>query len=188
MPQIKNTPRYSVTHPVTTKWSAGQSDTNLLKSLFRTDPLYSSGVPVAVSDGSASGQMDTYENLLAYAQKVLAPSHQKGDLGMFPIGVDLNYAGVDKFGDPNAGAQSDGIAGSSVMGWSPNPSPPGEGNGVEADKILGLSNEDVELVAPAVKRNKQLNPSLTSEQISSLQLNVIQVPGEHPGSSKNPQQ
>lgn len=160
--------KYTTVEVPTTEYAKGSSGTNILKSLFKTSPLYG---------GNPTLNMDTVEKLAAIASENLIPSVQHGDPLLYPE-VSLDYAGSPDV--PNIPVNAGG--GDPSTPWSPNLNSPGEGNGDDPTKVEKMADEALPLPAgeAVVGQGGLTVPSTSAAEISTTTLGQALNLGQHP--------
>lgn len=109
-----------------TQYAAQASDkNNLLNKLFHSDDA----TEQPPTQDLVGKENDVREATVKLALSVLTPAHQAGDLGHFPSGVDLNFAGAPKTEDVKWS-----LAGDPANPYAPDISSPGPNKTEGSDK------------------------------------------------------
>jgi hypothetical protein len=137
------------------------------KGSRKSDVLYKTfGTPVEIVN-----QVKILATANSYTFGAESPSgYVQGDLGYFPAGVNLRFAGAPAIGTTDVPKL--GAGGLPASPWTPNITSPGEGNGVDASKqpVLGLANplNPIELA-----KNYQVDTqNIAPPQTTSIQIGV----------------
>src|SRR5262249_33666055 len=109
-----------------TQYAPPASDKNtLLNKLFHS----SDATEKPVVQDLVGKEDDARKAIVDIAKAQLTPAHQAGDLGYFPSGVDLNFAGAPKTEDVKWA-----LAGDPANPYAPDISSPGPGKTLGTDK------------------------------------------------------
>lgn len=148
-----------------TQYAPPASDKNtLLNKLFRSND--STEKPV-VQD-LVGKENDARAATIAIAQANLTPSHQAGDLGFFPSGVDLNFVGA-----PDTVAVKWALAGDPANPYAPDITSPGPGKTEGSDKAVDPQIKVVDLkptYVPGAPGTGTRSPAATNAKIIAANL------------------
>jgi len=146
------------------------SDKNtLLNKLFRsTDAVHQ-----APTQDLVGKETDARAAVIAIAKQYLQPAHQTGDLGHFPSGVDLNFAGA-----PDTTDVAWTVAGDPANPYTPDTTSPGPGKTEGTDKNVDpqLSASDIKpTYVPGAPGTGTKSPAAVNAKI--IAANLLGVPG-----------
>lgn len=142
-----------------TQYAPPQNAKNtLLNKLFRGD-----STTAPVTQDLVGKEIAAKDAIVAIAQALLKPTHQAGDLGHFPSGVDLSYGGAPKTQDVEWK-----LAGDPANAYAPDQSSPGPGKTEGSDKSvnpdIGVSDLKPNYV-PAAPDTGTKSPASTSGKV-----------------------
>ena len=153
-----------------TVYAPPASDKNtLLNKLFRSDDATLKS-PVQDLVGK---ETDAREMVVSLAKTSLTPAHQAGDLGHFPSGVDLNFAGA-----PNLNDVQWSNPGDPANSFAPDITSPGPGKTTGTDKDSDPEIKVVDLkptYVPGAPDTGTKSPSTTNAKVVAA--NLLGVPG-----------
>lgn len=165
-----------------TVYAPPASDKNaLLNKLFHSEDT----VEKPLTQDLVGKELDARAAILAIAQVKLQPTHQDGDVGMFPAGVDLDFSGA-----PDVSAVKWTNPGDPAAPYIPDVSSPGPGKteGAEKDvdpniKLTDIKpNTDVAHVG-GVGNHGTTSPIATNAKI--IAANLLGVSGKLGNSGAN---
>lgn len=117
---------------------------------------------------------DAHDAVVAIAKAALTPAHQAGDLGYFPSGVDLNFAGAPKTEDVKWT-----LAGDPANPYAPDITSPGPGKTKGSDKSVDpqIKTTDIKpTYVPGAPGTGTKSPAATNAKI--IAANLLGVAGK----------
>lgn len=154
-----------------TQYAPPASDKNtLLNKLFHSGDA----VEKPIVQDLVGKENDARAAIVAIAQQQLTPAHQAGDLGYFPSGVDLNFAGA-----PNLADVKWVNAGDPANSFTPDISSPGPGKTNGTDKATDPQIKTTDLkptYVPGAPGTGTKSPTATNAKIVAA--NLLGVAGK----------
>ena len=154
-----------------TQYAPPTSDKNtLLNKLFHS----SDATEKPIVQDLVGKENDARDAVVAIAKAQLTPAHQAGDLGYFPSGVDLNFAGAPKTEDVKWA-----LAGDPANPYAPDISSPGPGKTLGSDKSADPQIKVTDLkptYVPGAPGTGTKSPAATNAKIVAA--NLLGVSGK----------
>jgi len=161
---MSGTGKYTVYAP-----PANEKNTLLNKLFHSSDPVSRSPYQDLVGK-----ETDARNQITATANELLVPSHQAGDLGHFPTGVDLDYKSA-----PNVPDVKWNVAGDPANPYVPDITSPGPGKTEGSDKSSDpeIKTTDIKPVyVPGAPGTGTKSPTVTSAKIVAANLLGFDAP------------
>jgi hypothetical protein len=160
-----------------TVYAPPASDRNtLLNKLFRSDDP----IKKPVTQDKVGQENDVRQAIVAIALTHLTPSHQNGDLGLFPLGVNLDYSTAPLTEDVKWSR-----AGDPANPYAPDTSSPGPGKTEGSDKSddpeISVSDLKPNYVPQGPKTGTKSPAGTAAKIIAANLLGVPSEPGESGG-------
>jgi hypothetical protein len=154
-----------------TVYAPPASDKNtLLNKLFHS----ADSVQKPIVQDLVGKETDARDAIVALGKTHLAPAHQAGDLGYFPSGVDLNFAGAPKTEDVKWA-----LAGDPANPYAPDITSPGPGKTDGTDKASDPQIKTTDLkpnYVPQAPGTGTKSPAATNAKIVAA--NLLGVAGK----------